>query len=62
MRYYLEALFMWDNSHNYLWYPVEMTPQNNNETMGSRFIDSMTLSHIWLSQENITDIQRDNIT
>jgi hypothetical protein len=27
MRYYLAALFRWDSSWNYLWYPVEMTPR-----------------------------------
>jgi hypothetical protein len=50
------TLFRWDNSWNYLWYPVEMTPQSNNDTMGSRLIDSMELPHIWLAQENIIDI------
>jgi hypothetical protein len=38
MRYYLATLFRWDNSWNYLWYFVEMTPQSNNDTMGSRLI------------------------
>ena len=27
MRYYFAALFRWNNSWNYLWYSVEMTPQ-----------------------------------
>ena len=27
MRYYLVALFRWENSWNYLWYPVKMTPR-----------------------------------
>jgi hypothetical protein len=38
MRYYLAALFRWDSSWNYLWYSVEMTPQSNNDTTGSRLI------------------------
>ena len=62
MRYYLAELFRWDSSWKYLWYPVEMTPQSNNVTMGSRLIDSMVLPHIWLAQENITKIQWGNIT
>ena len=62
MRYYLAALFRWGSSWNYLWYPVEMTPQSNNDTTGSRLIDSMVFPHIWLAQENITDIQWGNIT
>jgi hypothetical protein len=48
MRDYLAALFWWDNSWNYLWYPIEMTPQSNNDTTGSRLINSMALPHIWL--------------
>jgi hypothetical protein len=62
MRYYLVALFRWVGTWNYLWYPVEMTPQSNNDTTGSRLIDSMVFPHIWLAQENITDIQWGNIT
>jgi hypothetical protein len=62
MRYYLETLFRWDSIQNHLWYPVEMTPQSNNDTTGLRLIDSMALTHIWLAQENITDIQQGNIT
>ena len=60
--YYLVALFRWDNSWNYLLYPIEMTPQSNNDTTGSRLIDNMMLPHIWLAQENITYIQWGNIT
>jgi hypothetical protein len=62
MRYYLATLFRCNNSWNYLWYSVEMTPQSNNETTGSRLINNMALPHIWLAQENITDIQWGNIT
>jgi hypothetical protein len=62
MRYYLETLFRWDSSWNYLWYFIEMTSQRNNDTVGSRLINIMTLPHIWLAQENITDIQWGNIT
>jgi hypothetical protein len=62
MRYYLVALFRWDTSWNYLWYPVEITPQNNNETTGLRLINNMTLPHIWLAQQNITYIQWGKIT
>jgi hypothetical protein len=62
MRYYLATLFRWNNSQNYLWYSVEMTPQSNNDTTGSRLINNMALPHIWLAQENITDIQWGNIT
>jgi hypothetical protein len=57
MRYYLAALFRWNSSRNYLWYSVEMTPQSNNDTTGSRLINNMASPHIWLAQENITDIQ-----
>jgi hypothetical protein len=56
------TLFWWNNSRNYLWYPVEMTPESNNDTCGSRLINSMTFPHIWLAQNNITDIKRGNIT
>ena len=59
MRYYLVALFRWESSWNYLWYPIEMTPQSNNDTTESRLIHSMVLPHIWLSQKNITAIQRE---
>ena len=62
MRYYVAALFRWGSSWNYLWYHVEMTPQSNNDTTGLRLVDSMVFQHIWLSQENITDIQWGNIT
>jgi hypothetical protein len=62
MRYYLMELFRWDISRNHLRYPIEMTPQCNNDTTGSRIIDSMMLPHIWLAKENITDIQWGNIT
>ena len=62
MRYYFAALFRWNNSWNYLWYSVEMTPQSNNDTTGSRLINNMVSPHIWLAQENITDIQWGNIT
>jgi hypothetical protein len=61
MRYYLEALFRWDSSWNYLWYVAEMTPQSNNDITGSRLINNMTLPHIWLAQENIKNIQWGNI-
>ena len=56
MRYYLATLFMWNSSWNYLWYSIEMTPQKNNDTAGSRLINSMALPHIWLAQENTMDI------
>jgi hypothetical protein len=62
MRDYLAALFWWNSRRNYLWYPVELTPQSNNDTTGSRLINSMTFPHIWLAQNNITDIKRGNIT
>jgi hypothetical protein len=62
MRYYLATLFWWNNSWNYFWYSVEMTPQSNNDTTGSRLLNNMALPHIWLAQENITDIQWGNIT
>jgi hypothetical protein len=62
MRYYLAALFRWDNSWNYLWYSVEMTPQSNNDTTGSRLINNMVVPYIWFSKNNITDIQSGNIT
>jgi hypothetical protein len=47
MRDYFETLFCRDSSRNYLWNPVEMTPQSNNETTSSRLINNMTLPHIW---------------
>jgi hypothetical protein len=62
MRDNFVALFYQHSSQNYLWYPVEMIPQSNNDTTGSRLINNMVLPHIWLSQKNITDIQRGNIT
>jgi hypothetical protein len=62
MRDYLVALFLWNNIQNYLWYPVELTPQRNNDTTGSRLINNMMFPHIWLAQKNIIDIKRGNIT
>jgi hypothetical protein len=62
MRYYLAILFRWNSSQNYLWYSIEMTPQRNNDTVRLRLINIMALPHIWLAQENITDIQWGNIT
>jgi hypothetical protein len=62
MIYYLATLFRWNSSQNYLWYSVDMTPQRNNDTAGSRLINNMVLPHIWLAQENIKDIQWGNIT
>jgi hypothetical protein len=62
MRDYLAALFWWNSSQNYLWYPIEMTPQSNNDTTGSRLINNMTFPHIWMAQKNITEIKRGNIT
>jgi hypothetical protein len=56
MRYYLVALFRWYSSWNYHWYPIEMTPQKNNDTARSRLINIMAFPHIWLAQENITYI------
>jgi len=56
------TLFYRDSSRNYLKYPIDMTPQSNNDTTGSRFINNMTSPHIWLAQENITEIQWGNIT
>ena len=43
MRYFLVTLFRCNNIWKYLWYSVEMTPQSNNDTMGSRLINSMVL-------------------
>jgi hypothetical protein len=62
MRDYLVAFLGGINSQNYLWYPIEMTSQSNNDTTRSRLIDNMTFPHIWLAQNNITDIKRGNIT
>jgi hypothetical protein len=45
---------MWDSSSENLWYHVDMTPQRNNDTLGSRLIDNMELPQIWLAQNNIT--------
>lgn len=58
MRDYLVALLWWSNN---LWYPIELTSQSNNDTMGSRLIDNMTSPHIWLTQNNIKNIKRSNI-
>jgi hypothetical protein len=58
MRDYLATRFWWNNSQNYLWYPVELTPQSNNDTMASRLINNMSFPDIWLAQKNITDIKR----
>jgi hypothetical protein len=62
MRDYLATLFWWNNSQNYLWYPVDLTPHSNNDTTGSRLINNMMFPHIWLAQNNITYIKRGNIT
>jgi hypothetical protein len=62
MRYYLAALFWWSISWNYLWYPIELTFQSNNDTTGSRIIDNMKFPHIWLAPKNITYMKRGNIT
>jgi hypothetical protein len=62
MRYYLSALFWWNNSRKYLWYPLDLTPQSNNDTTRSRRIHNMIFPHVWLAQNNITDIKRANIT
>jgi hypothetical protein len=62
MRDYLAALFWWNNSQNYLWYHVEMTPQSNNKTTGSIIINNMMVPYIWLAPQKITDIKRGNIT
>jgi hypothetical protein len=53
------TLFRSDNSWNYLWYSVQMTPQSNNDTMGLRLINNMALPYIWLDQKNILDIQQE---
>jgi hypothetical protein len=58
MRDYLATHFWWNNSQNYLWYPVDLTPQSNNDTMMSRLINNMSFLDIWLAQKNITDIKR----
>jgi hypothetical protein len=62
MRDYLATLFWWNNSRNYLCYLIEFIPQNINDTTGSRLINNMTFPHIWLAQNNITEIKRGNIT
>ena len=36
-------------SGNYLWYPVALFSQSNNDTTRPRFIHNMTFPHIWLS-------------
>jgi len=53
---------MWDSSSKNIWYHVEMTPQRNNDTLGSRLIDNMELPQIWLAQNNITYNQLGNFT
>jgi hypothetical protein len=62
MRDYLEALFWWSNTQNYLWYPIDLTSQSNNDTIGSRLIDNMTSPHVWLAQNHIKNIKRGNTT
>jgi hypothetical protein len=62
MQDYLAVMFWWSSSQNYLWYPIELTSQSNNDTMWSRLIDIMVFPHIWLVENNITDIKRGNIT
>jgi hypothetical protein len=62
MRDFLAELFWWNSSQNYLWYPLELTLKSNNDTTRSRLINIMTFPHIWLAQNNITDIKRGNIT
>jgi hypothetical protein len=62
MRDYLAALFWWNSSQNYLWYPVELTLQSDNDITESRLKNNMTFPHIWLAQNNITNIKRGNIT
>ena len=62
MRDYLVTLFWWRSSRNYLWYPIEMTSQSNNDTTRPRLINKMTSPHIWLIEANIIDIKRGNIT
>jgi hypothetical protein len=56
------TLFWWSNNQNYLWYPIELISQSNNNTTGSRIIDNMMSPHKWLAQNDITDINRGNIT
>jgi hypothetical protein len=46
MGYYLATLFRWNNSWNYLWDYVEMTPQSNSDTTGLRLINNMASPHI----------------
>jgi hypothetical protein len=43
------TLFRWNNSRNYLWYSVEMSPQSNNDTTGVRLIKNMALPHLLLT-------------
>jgi hypothetical protein len=62
MREYLVALFLWSSIQNYLWYPIELTTQSNNDTTRSRLIENMSFPLIWLAQNNITNINRGNIT
>jgi hypothetical protein len=56
------ALLCSNNSWNYLWYPIELTPHSSNDTTGSRLVNNMMFPHIWLDQNNITKIKRGNIT
>ena len=46
MRDYFVTLFCQDNSLNYHWYPIEVSPQSNNGAMRSRLINNITLPHI----------------
>jgi hypothetical protein len=62
MRDYIAVLFWWSSSRNYLWYPVEMTSQSNNDTTMFRLIEKVLFPHIWLAQKNITYISWGNIT
>jgi hypothetical protein len=62
MRDYLVTMFWWRSSRKYLWYPIKMTSQSNNDTTRSRLIDNMMFPLIWLAQNNITNIKRGNIT
>jgi hypothetical protein len=62
MQDYLAAHFWWNSSRNYLWCPIELTLDINNENMVSRLINNMDFPYIWLAQNNITYIKRGNIT
>jgi hypothetical protein len=48
MRDYFAKLFCRDNSLNYIWYHVGLTPQSNNDSTWSRLINNMKPPHIWL--------------